>query len=421
MSSGSAVLPTPLSRAPANPPIGPASNTRDYPGIVSPPHPPAAAPITSFDHFQLHPPSKKDTTKVAAEKTEKNIAIIADVIRGIETCVDGATRDIANLTSEVRLRPQQAEYDAPRTTWNSLYGINPLFQSQSPSPTHDQSRSQSIPSPTGPELLEDKQDADRNTLDARIAILEGRHSSTNDGMTVSDLQESAVQRFDAISRDLQFLDDERAAHVKGLAAISQRADALENVNLKLQKENELAPPRALGQIPVASSVVQPPKRRQSPPAHTTQRRTQSHGRSLSPPPDSKRARTAITPLPKGFITFGPVAESSETNLRLFELHLRTAIPRFTLQGPYDVRRDPIYSHSLRVTVTDESAARALVEAWMQHSVEGYANIKMVQMADATGNTSVNLHSSAPNRGIDRNSNPAQTANRSQRHSEPSRR
>jgi hypothetical protein len=86
-----------------------------------------------------------------------------------------------------------------------------------------------------------------------------------------------------------------------------------------------------------------------------------------------------------------------------------------------VRRDPIYSHSLRVTVTDESAARALVEAWMQHSVEGYANIKMVQMADATGNTSVNLHSSAPDRGIDRNSNPAQNANRSQRHSEPSRR
>jgi hypothetical protein len=108
---------------------------------VLPPHPPAAAPITSFDHFQLHPPSKKDTTKVAAEKTEKNIAIIADVIRGIETCVDGATRDIANLTSEVRLRPHQAEYDAPRTTWNSLYGINPLSQSQSPSPTHGRSRS----------------------------------------------------------------------------------------------------------------------------------------------------------------------------------------------------------------------------------------------------------------------------------------
>ncbi|KAJ7933703.1 hypothetical protein B0H13DRAFT_1855947 [Mycena leptocephala] len=383
--------------------------------------------------------------------------VYENVIRGIETCVDGATRDIANLTSEVRLRPQQAEYDAPRTTWNSLYGINPLFQSQSPSPTHDRSRSQSIPSPTGSQArdqtpsakadselmsrldeLEDKQDADCNTLDARIAILEGHHSSANDGLTVSDLQESAVQRFDAISRDLQFLDDERAAHVKGLAAISQRADALENVNMKLQKENgtlrddlkallvriarlELAPPRALGQIPVASSVVQPPKRRQSPPAHTTQRRTQSHGRSLSPPPDSKRARTAITPLPKGFITFGPVAESAETNLRLFELHLRTAIPRFTLQGPYDVRRDPIYSHSLRVTVTDEPAARALVEAWTQHSVEGYANIKMVQMADATGNTSVDLHSSAPNRGIDRNSNPAQNANRSQRHSEPSRR
>ncbi|KAJ7907887.1 hypothetical protein B0H13DRAFT_1879224 [Mycena leptocephala] len=208
--------------------------------------------------------------------------------------------------------------------------------------------------------LEAKQDPDRSTLVARIAILEGHHSSANDGMTVSDLQESAVQRFDAISRNLIG------------AAVDWVSD-------------------------------------------------QSAGGASSS--HSKRARTAIMPLPKGFITFGPIAESAETNLRLFELHLRTAIPRFTLQGPYDVRRDPIYSwHSLRrVTVTDESAARALVEAWMQHSVEGYANIKMVQMADATGNTSVNLHSSAPNRGIDRNSNPAQNANRSQRHSKPSRR
>lgn len=109
-------------------------------------------------------------------------------------------------------------------------------------------------------------------------------------------------------------------------------------------------------------------------------------------------------------------------MRLFELHMRTALPRFILQGSYDVRRDPIYSHNLRVTVTEDSTARALVEAWAQHSVEGYANIKMVQMVDATGNISVNVHhNSAPNRGSDRNSNLLQNSNRSQRRSEPGRR
>ncbi|KAJ7805284.1 hypothetical protein B0H13DRAFT_1930256 [Mycena leptocephala] len=78
-----------------------------------------------------------------------------------------------------------------------------------------------------------------------------------------------------------------AAHVKGLAAISKRADALEKANLNLQQENatlrddlkallvriarlELAPPRPLGarpvspQRPAASRVAQPPQRRQSP-------------------------------------------------------------------------------------------------------------------------------------------------------------
>ncbi|KAJ7902972.1 hypothetical protein B0H13DRAFT_2026023, partial [Mycena leptocephala] len=177
---------------------------------------------------------------------------------------------------------------------------------------------------------------------------------------VTDLQESAVKRFDSVAKDLQFLDGERTAHVKGLAMISKRADALEKANLNLQQENatlrddlkallvriarlELAPPRPLGarpvspQRPAASRVAQPPQRRQSPPAH--KHRTQSHGRSLSPPPESKRARTAAT-LPKGFVSFGPVPESAETDVRLFELHMRTTLPRFILQGSYDVRRDP---------------------------------------------------------------------------------
>ncbi|KAJ7862832.1 hypothetical protein B0H13DRAFT_2071208, partial [Mycena leptocephala] len=179
---------------------------------------------------------------------------------------------------------------------------------------------------------------------------------------VTDLQESAVKRFDSVAKDMQFLDGERTAHVKGLAAISKRADALEKANLNLQQENttlrddlkallvriarlELAPPRPLGarpvspQRPAASRVAQPPQRRQSPPAHRTQLRTQSHGRSLSPPPESKRARIAAT-LPKGFVSFGAVPDSAETDVRLFELHMRTALPRFILQGSYDVCRDP---------------------------------------------------------------------------------
>jgi hypothetical protein len=155
---------------------------------------------------------------------------------------------------------------------------------------------------------------------------------------VTDLPESAVKRFNSVAKDLQFLDGERTAHVKGLAAISKRADALEKANLNLQENTtlrddlkallvriarlELALPRPLGarpvspQRPAASCVAQPPQRRQSPPAHRAQHRTQSHGRSLSPPPESNRARTAAT-RPKGFVSFGPGPESAETDVRLF--------------------------------------------------------------------------------------------------------
>jgi hypothetical protein len=171
MFSGSTVPPAPPLRAPTIPPLGPASNTRSITksssipsmgfapqGLTTPtaigsaPDTPALPHINSFDHFQLHPPSKSDTTKVAAEKTAKNIGIMADVVRGIETLVGSATRDIANLTSEVRLRPhQESQPDTPPTTWKNLYGLTLPLQSRSQSPTRgrSQSRSHSTPSPTG--------------------------------------------------------------------------------------------------------------------------------------------------------------------------------------------------------------------------------------------------------------------------------
>ncbi|KAJ7872670.1 hypothetical protein B0H14DRAFT_2570172 [Mycena olivaceomarginata] len=309
MFSGSTVPPAPPLRAPTIPPLGPASNTRSITKSSS-------IPLMGFA-------PQGSTTPTAIGNP--------------------------NLTP-------------PPTTWKNLYGLTLPLQSRSQSPTRgrSQSRSHSTPSPTESRAcdqshsakadsevmgrlddLENKHDVDHDALDAWITILEGHHRSANDGMTVTDLQESAVKRFNSVAKDLQFLDGERTAHVKGLAAISKRADVLEKVNLNLQQENatlrddpkallvriarlELAPPLPLGarpvspQRPAASPVAQPPQRRQSPPAHRTQHCTQSHDRSLSPPPESKRARTAAT-LPKGFLSFGPVPESAETDVTIHTL------------------------------------------------------------------------------------------------------
>ncbi|KAJ7677530.1 hypothetical protein B0H17DRAFT_1139545 [Mycena rosella] len=99
-------------------------------------------------------------------------------------------------------------------------------------------------------------------------------------------------------------------------------------------------------------------------------------------PVAKRA--CPTELACGFVSFGPLADSSETTVKHLELHVRTAIPNFWLEAPYEVKLDPNFQYHLRVAVTSAAAARALVQAWSKNMVAGYANIKMTEMLAASG-------------------------------------
>ncbi|KAJ7939229.1 hypothetical protein B0H13DRAFT_1850965 [Mycena leptocephala] len=122
----------------------------------------------------------------------------------------------------------------------------------------------------------------------------------------------------------------------------------------------------------------------SPPAaHYSQNPAASRPRSRSPGGDQAVKRTRRDELP-GFVTLGPLGASPETPIKLFELHLRTAIPHFVLALPYKVQMDDSYALSVRVQVASTTMARSLVEAWAGHSVVGYRVIKMFAVAAAAG-------------------------------------
>ncbi|KAJ7882745.1 hypothetical protein B0H14DRAFT_2565139 [Mycena olivaceomarginata] len=78
---------------------------------------------------------------------------------------------------------------------------------------------------------------------------------------------------------------------------------------------------------------------------------------------------------KGFIAFGTVGDSAEAPLQLFEVHLRTAIPKFRLEAPYTAHPDPDYPHHLRITVAARLSLERSLMQWAKNTVAGYAGIK----------------------------------------------
>ncbi|KAJ6505016.1 hypothetical protein C8R45DRAFT_1180965 [Mycena sanguinolenta] len=135
------------------------------------------------------------------------------------------------------------------------------------------------------------------------------------------------------------------------------------------------------------SAGRPPvtTRRRSPSPVPRYRQNQqlSRPRSHSPQRDHIAKRLRVEE-PNAFIAFGPLADSVETPQKLFELHLRTAIPQFRLEAPYVVELDPGFAAHVRITVKSAPVARALMDAWATQNVAGYAKIKMVAMTSASG-------------------------------------
>ncbi|KAJ7853111.1 hypothetical protein B0H13DRAFT_1904300 [Mycena leptocephala] len=387
--------------------MGPASNARPMTrattalaGVFSPAGTPPVLPIVSmpvnhspftpistFDHFKLKSAFKTKTVKPLAESTSANVSIIADHLRLIETQIHATARDVANLTSEVRLcQPVHPESSRP------LLGKISMSRSD-PAPRNGRR----------PETMIRSEDAWR-TLNSRLkqghcrsrCSSRGSLSGGTAAITVTELHKGVVENIKAIKGDLEVLNEEiyvRAEEqTKAVAALSVKSKAA-------IARLELAPPPPLllrSQRDSESHARHPARHSVSPPPHHSQsrvvsRESVSHAHSQSPHREqpAKRQRRDED---NGYISLGPVGESAETPTRLFELHLRTTTPNFHLEVPYAMELDPTYRDHLRVTVKSEAVARSLTDAWVRNTVAGYAKIKMVRMRSAGGNQSAEINS-----------------------------
>ncbi|KAJ7460228.1 hypothetical protein FB451DRAFT_1405465 [Mycena latifolia] len=336
--------------------------------------PPDSQNVSTYDHFKMKD-SKSTTAKAIADRTAKNVAILADAVRMLETDVHRISHDISNLTVEVRLRPGGPPFspsDGP-TSWRTLYGVN--LERPSSASAHRGSRSRSHSSERlGSDVmgqleeLKFQTENTRNDLNARILALERRESVPR-GMTVDELQKATVQRFAAVTKDLNVLNNEiyqtDKEHGKATAALKGRLRTLEDANENLHTQNIAlraeqdkmradlsAVTKAIARLEVVATPplalrsrspqralprIQALPRRSSPPSRYLDNRAPPRSRSHSPsdqhPP--KRARTEET---HGFISFGPLDESADPDSKRFELHLRTAI--CSCCGPREYNKSP---------------------------------------------------------------------------------
>ncbi|KAJ7661785.1 hypothetical protein B0H17DRAFT_1144511 [Mycena rosella] len=127
-----------------------------------------------------------------------------------------------------------------------------------------------------------------------------------------------------------------------------------------------------------TSSRSPVRRARSPPP--------SRARTRSPGDDhaTKRFRTAPSPEREVVIMMGPIKlgvnmKPEET----FKLHMDTALPGYTRASHYHItiHREGSYLH---IALPSMAEARALIDAWGAHTVEGYRSVKMVLKGDRSG-------------------------------------
>ncbi|KAJ7605102.1 hypothetical protein B0H17DRAFT_1222027 [Mycena rosella] len=99
---------------------------------------------------------------------------------------------------------------------------------------------------------------------------------------------------------------------------------------------------------------------------------------------TKRFRTAPSPEREVVIMMGPIKlgvnmKPEET----FKLHMDTALPGYTRASHYHItiHREGSYLH---IALPSMAEARALIDAWGAHTVEGYRSVKMVLKGDRSG-------------------------------------
>ncbi|KAJ7232393.1 hypothetical protein C8J57DRAFT_1533116 [Mycena rebaudengoi] len=109
----------------------------------------------------------------------------------------------------------------------------------------------------------------------------------------------------------------------------------------------------------------------------TRRRSPSTEATREATRDPKRSRQSDSLPP--VINMRPFPTSTLSALDLFESHIQAAIPnhfRHTGARTYQIERDPVMAHNLRISMQTQGQATALMSAWSSNRVPGYSNIQM---------------------------------------------
>ncbi|KAF8181001.1 hypothetical protein K438DRAFT_1768177 [Mycena galopus ATCC 62051] len=257
----------PITRSHTAPAIVPSVAVGDNVGAepVDPPPAPTESDVnpgtktSASEHFKLRPvPNTSANGKTIAQIAVADVAILADAVRMIETRVDGTALDVANLKTEIRLRPRSSPPVSPGAdvTWTSLYGVQlsasrsvpPRDRSRSRERSRERSRSNSSEGSDSElvgrvEEIEYQAEMSREDFNLRLLALDQRGSTPLPiaGLTASDVQKATVQRFAAVVTDLNVLNDGLYEQGKNYdaanAELRGRVAVLETANKSLRAEN----------------------------------------------------------------------------------------------------------------------------------------------------------------------------------------
>ncbi|KAJ7291663.1 hypothetical protein C8J57DRAFT_1588145 [Mycena rebaudengoi] len=343
--------------------------------------------------------NKKETAAPMAIRAATNIQILAGAIHAVETNVADLARDLKNLKIEVQLAP----------------GTAPKEPSP-PSSTQEEDNDDVL---SRLDELETRTDNLRDyNVETSAALAAIKHTAPP--MVVAEqlssgLHASLIGRFDAITRDRDILDSNTqylaTKHAKADARQSTAIDELraENADLRAKlcaieatvAQLSFAPPvpirshsRSRSREPHAtparsrspiSRTQQAPVRKgetrsRSPyapqaPAHMRETRRRSLSTEATRDPKRSRQSDSLPPV----INMGPFPTSTLSALDLFESHIQAAIPNHfhhTSARTYQIERDSVMAHNLRISMQTQGQATALMSAWSSNRVPGYSNIQM---------------------------------------------
>ncbi|KAJ7687617.1 hypothetical protein B0H17DRAFT_1136169 [Mycena rosella] len=374
----------------------------DQAGGDSPPSPPAGTK------------GKSETVTEKATRVESNFIKLADIVGGVDGRLAKLERAHDNLATESKLRAlvRSSREDGRGTAAKDDEQIAPRAPSPSPTPSSVSSYDDDAEAVYAQlDGLDDKiQDVFRiiENHASDLGVLERRTAAP---FTITQFSDAVKLQFETITKDrdtiIVLVDSNASKQLKINKTQDAKVKELEG-EIRLLKaamaRQALAPAppllsrsRSQSVVPRSGSPYQGSRSRS--PVHHGRGRTSSRSpvrHARSPPPSrartrspgddhaTKRFRTAPSPEREVVIMMGPIKlgvnmKPEET----FKLHMDTALPGYTRASQYHItiHREGSYLH---IALPSMAEARALIDAWGAHTVEGYRSVKMVLKGDRGG-------------------------------------